>query len=420
MVTGHLRERNGYYHIVLNYVDENGKRKTPSKSTGLPVKGNKKRAQSMLEDERAKLEETLLQIIGNKKVGGADDMSFTKFMLKWVNMMKNSVEVTTFAAYKAIIERKINPYFDYFYPNIKVGEITPIHIQEFYTYELEEKGLSANSVIHIHANIRKALQYAYKIDLIKSNPADKVERPKKEPYLANYYNAQELERLFKVVKGEFIELGVIIAAFYGLRRSEIVGLKWEAIDFEQKTISIRHIVTETSVDGKFTIIPKDRPKSKSSYRTLPLVKPFEDLLLQIKKQQEIDRRVCGDSYCKDYLEYVYLDRIGKLIKPNYLTQRFHNIIEQNHMKPIRFHDLRHSCASALYANGVDIKQIQAWLGHSDITTTTSIYTHMEFESKENSARAIMKIYPVNAIDDFVFENSEGVLEGNCENSAVFT
>ena len=166
------------------------------------------------------------------------------------------------------------------------------------------------------------------------------------------------------------------------------------------------------------MIPKDRPKS--SYRTLPLVKPFEELLLQIKKQQEIDRRVCGDSYCKDYLEYVYLDRIGKLIKPNYLTQRFHNIIEQNHMKPIRFHDLRHSCASALYANGVDIKQIQAWLGHSDITTTTSIYTHMEFESKENSAKAIMKIYPVNAIDDFVFENSEGVLEGNDENPVVFT
>ena len=289
MVTGHLRERNGYYHIVLNYVDENGKRKTPSKSTGLPVKGNKKRAQSMLEDERTKLEEALLQIVENKKVGGPDDMSFTKFMLKWVNMMKNSVEVTTFAAYKAIIERKINPYFDYFYPNIKVGEITPIHIQEFYTYELEEKGLSANSVIHIHANIRKALQYAYKVDLIKSNPADKVERPKKEPYLANYYNAQELERLFKVVKGEFIELGVIIAAFYGLRRSEIVGLKWEAIDFEQKTISVRHIVTETSVDGKFTMIPKDRPKSKSSCRTLPLVKPFEELLLQIKKQQEINR-----------------------------------------------------------------------------------------------------------------------------------
>lgn len=127
-------------------------------------------------------------------------------------MMKNSVEVTTFSAYKAIIERKINPYFDFFYPNIKLSEITPIHIQEFYTYEMEEKGLSANSVIHIHANIRKALQYAYKVDLIKSNPADKIERPKKEPYRANYYNAKELEELFKIVKGEFIELGVSLCS----------------------------------------------------------------------------------------------------------------------------------------------------------------------------------------------------------------
>lgn len=109
----------------------------------------------------------------------------------------------------------------------------PKHIQDYYQFELG-KGLTANTVIHRHANIRKCLQYAFQIGLIKSNPADRVEWPRKDKYLATIYNQQELEILFKTVKGDPIELGVILAAFYGLRRSEVVGLKWDAIDFEKR------------------------------------------------------------------------------------------------------------------------------------------------------------------------------------------
>lgn len=98
--------------------------------------------------------------------------------------------------------------------------------------------MSANTVIHRHANIRKALQYAYKTGLINSNPADCVQRPRKEKFQASFYNEKELEQLFKVVKGDPVEFAVIVSAFYGLRRSEVIGLKWDAIDFEHKTITI--------------------------------------------------------------------------------------------------------------------------------------------------------------------------------------
>lgn len=264
----------------------------------------------------------------------------------------------------------------------------------YYQFELG-KGLTANTVIHRHANIRKCLQYAFQIGLIKSNPADRVERPRKDKYLATIYNQQELEILFKAVKGDPIELGVILAAFYGLRRSEVVGLKWDAIDFEKKTISIKHTVTQVNVDGKNITVQKDRTKTKSSYRTLPLVPPFEELLRRLKQEQLVNQKVCGAAYCKKYLDYIYVNAMGELVKPNFITQHFEIVLKNHGLKKIRFHDLRHSCASLLYANGVSLRDIQEWLGHSDIGTTSNIYTHLDYSSKVSSANAILAFYPQN-------------------------
>lgn len=396
MVTGHLREKRGIYHIVLNYVDENGKRKTPSKTTGLPVKGNKKRAEAMLR-EACKIKEAELEQRKEERQeqerSSPRNLPFTDFLLDWLDMMRSNLEVTTYSTYTMGIKNKIKPYFDQHHPGLKLSELEPKHIQDYYTYEMKVNGVSANTVIHRHANIRKALQYAVKTGLLDSNPADRIERPKKEPFIGSIYNEKELEQLFDAVKGDPIELGVILAAFYGLRRSEAVGLKWDAIDFEQKTIVIRHTVTQVCVEGKSTLIEKDRTKTKASFRTLPLVPPFEELLKKLKQQQEENRKLCGAAYCKQYKDYIYVNEIGELIKPGYLTQHFPLVLKKNGMRKIRFHDLRHSCASLLYANGVSLKEIQEWLGHSDISTTSNIYTHLDFSSKVASANAILGVYP---------------------------
>ena len=228
---------------------------------------------------------------------------FTAFLQNWLKMMKTTVKLTTYSNYAQAINKKIAPYFDEHYPGLRLTEVTAQHIQNYYTHEILDNGLTANTVKHRHANIRKALQYAYTIDLIPGNPAAKVELPKIEKYIGTYYNATQLDQMFKIFKGDPAEFGVITAAFYGLRRSEIVGLRWDAIDFERKTITIRHTVTEATVDGKTKLVKADSTKTKSSFRTLPLVAPFEQILLRMKAEQAQNRKLCGSCYCRDIPDY---------------------------------------------------------------------------------------------------------------------
>ena len=205
-----------------------------------------------------------------------------------------------------------------------------------------------------------------------------------------YYSADEIHALTEIAEGTKLEIPVLLASFYGLRRSEVLGLKWDAIDFEANTLEIKHIVTQASIDGKKVLVQADRAKTKSSLRTLPLVPPIRDRLLMLKGQQDTYRRLCGKSYNRDYLGYLCVDEIGNIIRPNYVSEQFPKLLEKNGLRPIRFHDLRHSCASLLLANGVPMKQIQEWLGHSDFSTTANIYAHIDYASKLSSAQAMLE------------------------------
>lgn len=376
MVAGHLHEKNGYYYIILNLTDANGKRKPKWISTKLPVKGNKKRAEQMLMEERKRYS----QPTKSKN----DDILFADFMEQWLEVVKGSITMVTYSSYSNMVKVIIAPYFRE--KNITLKGLQAKDIQDFYQEQL--KRVKASTVIHYHANIHKALKYAVKLELIDSNPADRVERPKQEKFQGSFYSSEELNDLFDAVAGTRLELAVLLGAFYGLRRSEIVGLKWEAIDFKKNTITINHTVTSCNLDGKCVVLAKDTTKTKSSRRTLPLVPFFKEKLQHIKDQQEANKKLCGRSYNKEYLEYIYVDEIGDRIKPNYITGQFPKLLEKQGFRRIRFHDLRHSCASLLLASGVPMKNIQEWLGHSDFSTTANIYAHLDYSSKLTSASAM--------------------------------
>lgn len=374
MVAGHLHEKNGYYYIILNLTDSAGRRKPKWISTGLTIKGNKKRAEQMLMEERRKY--------ANAKTG--DDVLFADFMEQWLEIVKSTVSIPTYSSYVNAVKSIIAPYFRK--KKILLRDLQAHDIQMFYQEQLQR--VKASSVIHYHANIHKALKYAVKNDMIPSNPADKVERPKQDKFYGNFYDRDELNKLFEAVAGTKLELPVLLGAFYGLRRSEIVGLKWSAIDFEQNTITISHTVTSCNLDGKCVIVAKDTTKTKSSRRTLPLVPYFHEKLLAVKAQQGRNQKLCGRSYNREFLEYICVDDIGDRFKPNYITSQFPKLLERNGFRKIRFHDLRHSCASLLLASGVPMKHIQEWLGHSDFSTTANIYAHLDYSSKLTSASAM--------------------------------
>ena len=377
MVAGHLQEKKGYFYMVLSYPDAAGKRKTKWLPTGLPVKGNKKKAEKMLMETRQTFVPECKPI--------QEDMLFSDFLLQWLEIAKPTIALTTYSSYSGMAKSVIIPYFKE--RKITLSEIKATDIQAFYMKQL--KRVKANTVIHYHSVIHRALKYAVKIDLISVNPADKVERPKADKFIGSFYDSNEVQALFEAAKGTLIEIPIFLGAFYGLRRSEALGLKWDAIDFQNNTITIRHTVTSCNLDGKHIQIAQDTTKTKSSMRTLPLVPAFKEKLLKLKEQQEEYRRVCGRCYNKKYLEYICVDEMGTLISPHYLTASFPKLLEKNNLRHIRFHDLRHSCASLLLANGVPMKQIQEWLGHSDFSTTANVYAHLDYNSKLSSADAMV-------------------------------
>lgn len=385
MISGHLQEKNGLFYIVLSYRDANGKRHTPWFPTKLPVKGNKKRAESMLMEMRQTYVPPSVMVKKEPDAEAQAGLAFSDFLQQWLCVAKSTVMLTTYASYAGLMKSSILPYFSE--RGILLKDLTPKVLQDFYTLQLER--VSANTVIHYHAIIHRALKYAVKMDLIPTNPADRIERPKKERFVGNFYDSNEVNALFRCLEGHPLEIPIKLGAFYGLRRSEILGLKWNAIDFNANTITIRHTVTSCNVDGKHIEVAADTTKTKSSMRTLPLVPDFRELLLKKKEAQARYRKLCGRSYCTEYLEYVCVNELGERLKPNALSAGFKRVLETNGMRVIRLHDLRHSCASLLLANGVPMKQIQEWLGHSDFSTTANIYAHLDYQSKLSSAEAML-------------------------------
>ena len=280
-----------------------------------------------------------------------------------------------------------------------MNEITVLDIEMFYTHEINQRGVSGNTVLHYHANIRKALSDAAKLKLIPYNPAAEVERPKKDNFVASYYSADELMEVLPIFSNTKMEFPVLLAAFYGLRRSEVIGLQWSAIDFDRKIITISRTFERINVDGKVVDVSKCRTKNKASFRSLPLIPAVEQALLKAQKHQHQQMKLCGGSYCKEYKDYICVDDMGHLVTPDYVTRVFREMLLKNGFRPIRYHDLRHSCASLLIKNKVTMKEVQMWLGHSSFSTTANIYAHIDVDSKMEAANMIASKINFNGLPE---------------------
>lgn len=360
-MTGSLQIKNGKYYAVLNYKNEDGKRKQKWICTELDTKGNKRKAEVFLQ-------KALVQYEDFSEI--KTDILFSEYISKWLLSIKGQIEVSTYEGYINIVEKHIYPYFES--KKIKLSEISAKDISSYYAYKLEK--LSASTIKRHHANIRKCLQNALLDGLITSNPADRVKLPRMNKYNAKFYDSEQVKTMLDKVKGIDIEPVVILCTYYGLRRSEVLGLKWEAVNFTNNTLQIRNTITKT-----YTVCEKERTKNSSSNRTLPLIPVVREYLLKLKGIQNKNRKLFGNCYIDT--DYICVKIDGSVFSPDEISYKFRLFLKKNNLPHIRLHDLRHSCASLLIAQGVDIKVIQEWLGHSSIATTGNIYGHLQFKQK---------------------------------------
>lgn len=370
-MTGSLQIKNGKFHIVLN-IYENGKRKRKWIATGLDVKGNKRKAEQMLRE--------VLQTYEPYKPSA--EMLFSDYIRHWMELVVRKVDAVTYQGYEVLVNAHILPYFDS--THLKLCEINADILQSYFDEKATngrtdgKGGLAPASLRRLKNPINQALKEAVKNGLLPHNPCQFVVLPKKERYEAQYYTAKQLQALFQAIEGDPIAPLVQIAALYGLRRSEVLGLKWDSIDFDNGLLTIKHTVSKVT-----KAISKDKTKTASSHRSFPLTENAIAIFKEARQQESENRIQFGKEYNAN--EYIFKWPNGTPFAPDYVSQHFRLLLERHQLPLIRFHDLRHSCASLLLNSGFTLKDVQEWMGHSDITMTANIYGHLDSARKQTMA-----------------------------------
>lgn len=293
-------------------------------------------------------------------------------------------------------------YITAYFNDVPIRNITTQNINDFYDYLLTEgrikkdsacgkKGLSVKTVTDVKELLNKILCRAKNDNIVSINPAEnatinrKLQREKeyeKEDDL--FFDCEECMRFLQLCKGHELYELFYVTMCYGLRRSEVLGLKWQNINLEKKEMYINSTVTKgTKVNHE------DSVKSKSSRRCCPLSETQCDMFRQIKERQINNMKLFGEEYINS--DYVFTHRNGATYYPDYPTKAFKKILKKDLTLPqqMHFHGLRASCVSLLYAQGFQLKEIQDWVGHADLETTLKYYT--KIKTKESKKEILNKM-----------------------------
>lgn len=334
-ITAVISQKKGrdYYYIIVSYYLSNGKRVQRWIKTEFPINGNNKRK---LEQKRIEV----LQEWQDKLVLDESEMLFSDYLKQWLEETKYTISKNTYYSYKQVIHNVICPYFAE--RKIKICDLKPYHIQDFYTYKLNSDKVTANTIHHYHANISKALRYAYKMGRIESNPADKVDLPKKNRHVANFYTVEELKALLKAAKGSPIEPVVLLASWFGLRRGEIIGLRWQDIDFTNKILYINGTVKDKGMSGSKikNLYYEPTAKTSSSIRSFPMSDSAVKYLSELKTKQE-KRKQKNKLYIHTWDDFVCVRPDGSLLPLEYVSRAIPKLCEKAGLKRIKLHELRH-------------------------------------------------------------------------------
>ena len=368
-------KKSQYFQAVLMYTDGAGHEMRKSKSTREARKSDAFLVMmQMIQDEKDLLKTAAL---------GTMLTDFLRFWLEEV--IVKTVEETTWNGYRMNLENHIIPYFEPL--QLRLKDVRPLHIDGFMEYALQVKDdgkqLKAASVQRFYANLKTALDYAQKKELIEYNPARMLKAPKAEQYEAQFLSIEQIAALWKACKGTVVESAVFLASIYGFRRGEVCGLRWEHVDMRMHLIRI----FETRTRGKTEVVKGT--KTVSSKRTMPMMRAVEVYLSRLLKLQETQREYCGNSWTES--GYVVVDELGVPVSFARIQKHYKRALQNAGLPEVRFHDLRHSVATYLLELGIPIEEVSAWLGHSSIAVTSKVYAHVNIGTRRNAARRLDKL-----------------------------
>lgn len=319
------------------------------------------------------------------------DWDFYKYMEYWLNsIIKTQVEPDTFNGYERQVTGRLKDYFTKPENKKTVKEITADDLDEFYNHL--RKDLCNATIDHYNDNISSAFNYLMKKLIVRYNPTDFIIPIVVEVKEVPTYNQKDIQILFEKLKGDIIELPTLLDGFYGLRRSEIIGLREQAFDFVNNTFVINHVCIQN--DGKKNkekFYFKDKTKSKKGYRTFPLFPEIKVAVIEKLKRIEQNKILLGNEYNYEYDGYLCVQDNGNIMQPNFFTKRFSKLIKRYNLKKITPHGLRHSIATLLHIHGIDIRDLQDWLGHQNISSTNR-YARSDYQKQLLTGNVVQNIF----------------------------
>lgn len=389
-MTTTLRIKSGRFYAVISYKEGN-ENKQKWVALGIPAKNNKRKAEAMLDQIKREYEERY------STPGG--DVLFVTYIKRWLDNKKPFIEQSTWEGYQIYAEKHIIPYFEPL--KLTLREVKPQHIKDYYNYKytsgrLDGKpgGLSIPSIKKHSIVLKEALNEAAVSEHILRNPAEGVRLPAKDVSTREkrFLTSEEANEVLGALKGHPLEALVYTTLYYGLRRSEVLGLRWSAVDFDRGLLTINHTVVKN-----VTIVEKDTTKTQSSHHTYALIDDVREVLLQQRERQRQQRADFGPGY--HVSDYIFTREDGTLFRPDYVTRGFQRAVKAHGLPEMRFHDLRHSTASILYDKGWDLKDIQSWLRHASVTMTGDVYTHISESRKQKMAEQLSSTFTLGGTEE---------------------
>jgi len=354
-----------------------------------PVTGKRKQKRMRGFKTKKEAEKALAQAIAEVERGTYLDpakMTVGEWLREWLKLIEDkNLSPSTLRGYRDIVEHHLIPALG----SILLAKLQPIHLEQYYAKALREgrkdrkaktlgASLKAQSVLHHHRILHRALAHAEKLDLIPRNPARRVEPPRPDHHEPATLSPEDARRSLDVLRGTYLYIPTLLAIATGMRRSEILGLRWQDVDLKAGTVMVRQTLLRGGV--------RWRPKTKKSARPIPLP-PFVVRELKAHRKQQLEWKLKAGSAWHE-TDLVCTREDGSSINPDTLSGQFSKRLTRAGFPHVTFHGLRHSHGTLLMEWGVHPKVVSERLGHSSVKITLDIYSHVLPDTQEEAVRAV--------------------------------